>query len=159
MNSFPLTPLPNQDDLNSRFQYLNSTLQSILRDDLGQYQLVKGNTVVTTIPSIRVTPPVLDTQFKMMPKSGIECIISRAVDIEVEEMMTNGEAIYETYSLQLRQFDPCKSTQLAVSKILNCKKFLIVDSPRTTPYMELQSGIAYETTTIKIYLGNWYYRQ
>jgi hypothetical protein len=158
MTSFSLPSLPTQDDLNARFQTLNTTLQGLLKDDLGQYQLIKGAAVVATTPSIRVVPPVLDTQFKMTPKSGIECIISRAVDMATDEMMNNLAAIYETYTLQLRQFDPNKSTQLAVTKIVTSNQFVIFDSPRIIPYTELSSGIAYELAVIRLTLGNWYYR-
>jgi hypothetical protein len=159
MTSFLLPSLPNEDDLNARFAYLNQNLQFILANELGQYQLVKGNKVLSTIPSIRTAPPVLDTQFKMAPNSGIECIINRFVETQIEGALSGGQAVYQNFIIQLRQFDPRKSTELAVLKIVNSRKFLILESPRTTPYTELTTGIAYETAIVKISLGNWYYKQ
>jgi hypothetical protein len=159
MTSFLLPSLPNEDDLNARFAYLNQNLQLILANELGRYQLVKGNKVIGSIPSIRTAPPVLDTQFKMAPQSGIECIINRSVEIQVEGALSGGQAIYRNFVIQLRQFDPSKSTELAVLKIVNSRKFLVLESPRTTPYTELTTGIAYETAIVKILLGDWYYKQ
>jgi len=159
MTGFSLPSLPTENDLNSRFSYLNQILQIILKNELGQYQLVKGNQIIGLTPSIRTAPPVLDTQFRMAPKSGIECIINRAVDIQVEGALSGGQAIYRTFNIQLRQFDPAKSTELAVLKIVNYKDFLILESPRTTPYTELTTGIALETTIVKISVGDWYYKQ
>lgn len=150
--------IPSQADLNNTLLALNQTLQGVLSDDLGQYQLVKNNVVTATIPAIRVEPPMLDTQFRMAPKSGIECIISRAVDINSYAVPNLGVEIYQKYSIQLRQFNPELSTQLATLKIVTSEAFTVLDTPRTVPYTELSTGIAYESTLIKISYGGLYQR-
>lgn len=147
-----------QSDLDANFKFLNTTIQQILSAELGQYELVKGSTVTATVPAIRVEPPVLDTQFRMKHLSGIECVISRAVEIDVVGAFNQGQEVYQKYIIQLRQFNPSLSTQLATFKIVNSGIFTILDQPRTTPYTELATGIAYESTIIKISVAGWYQR-
>ena len=157
MNFSPLS-LPTQADLDNTLLAINKTLRLILADDLGQYQLMKNNVVSATIPSIRVEPPILDTQFRMSPKSGIECIISRTVDLTSFASFNLSVEIYTKYSIQLRQFNPELSTQLATMKIIASEAFTILDTPRTVPYTELTTGIAFESTLIKVSYGALYKR-
>jgi len=156
MVNFIVPTLPIQENINQRLLYLNTALKDIIGNDLGQYQLIKGAKVVAVTPAIRTHPPVLDTEFKMVPKSGIECIINRSVDIQTETALSNGQSVFENYSIQLRQFDPSKSTQGVVLRIIGDKRFQVFESPRIVPYTELSTGIVFEACTLRIIVGNWY---
>jgi hypothetical protein len=155
---FSFQSIPSQTDIDNQLLFLNNTLQNILATELGQYQLIKNNVVFATVPAIKVEPPVLDTQFKMATQSGIECVISRMVDINGYGSFNSGIEIYQKYSIQLRQFNPNKSTQIAVMKILACSEFAILDKPIIVPYTELVSGISYESALIKLSVGGLYHR-
>jgi hypothetical protein len=150
--------LPTQAELDARFAYINTQLQTLLAGDLGQYQLIKGGKVYETLPAIWTEPPMLPTEFKMVEQSGIECIISRDPDIEQYPIFNNGLELYEKYTISLRQYNTSRSTQHAVNKIISSKIFMILDSPRTVPYMQLPTGLVYETSTIQVTVGNWYLR-
>jgi hypothetical protein len=151
-----LPQLPTQAQIDARFKYLSDTIKKLLKAELGQYELVKGNTVIKTFPSIWTKPPALPTEYRMKEKSGIEVIISRESDLSQQSAFSNVLELYEKYTLTLRQYDTGKTNQLAVTKLLASNFFIIIDQPRTVPYTQLSSGLVYETTTVKITAASWY---
>ena len=153
-----LPRLPSQAQLDARFKYLNNTIKQLLKSELGQYELIKANKVIKTLPAVWTEPPVLPTEYRMKEKSGIEVIISRESDLSQQSAFNNVLELYEKYTLTLRQYDTAKTTQLAVTKLLNSNLFVIIDQPRTVPYTQLSSGLVYETTTVKITSASWYLR-
>jgi hypothetical protein len=153
-----LPRLPTQAQIDARFKYLNNTIKQLLKSELGQYELVKASKVIKTLPAVWTEPPVLPTEYKMKEKSGIEVIISRESDLSQQSAFNNVLELYEKYTLTLRQYDTAKTTQLAVTKLLNSNLFVIIDQPRTIPYTQLSSGLVYETTTVKITSASWYLR-
>jgi hypothetical protein len=153
-----LPRLPSQAQIDARFKYLNNTIKQLLKSELGQYELVKASKVIKTLPAVWTEPPVLPTEYRMKEKSGIEVIISRESDLSQQSAFNNVLELYEKYTLTLRQYDTAKTTQLAVTKLLNSNLFVIIDQPRTVPYTQLSSGLVYETTTVKITSASWYLR-
>jgi hypothetical protein len=153
-----LPQLPSQVQIDARIKFLNDNLKRILKTELGQYQLIKANKVIRTLPAIWTEPPVLPTEYKMLEQSGIEAIISRDPDLQQQQAFNNVLELYEKYTITLRQYNTSKSTQIAVTKLLSSNLFIITDQPRTVPYTQLSSGLVYETTTIKITAASWYLR-
>lgn len=153
-----LPRLPSQAQIDARFKYLNNTIKQLLKSELGQYELIKASKVIKTLPAVWTEPPVLPTEYRMKEKSGIEVIISRESDLSQQSAFNNVLELYEKYTLTLRQYNTAKTTQLAVTKLLNSNLFVIIDQPRTIPYTQLSSGLVYETTTVKITSASWYLR-
>jgi hypothetical protein len=153
-----LPTLPTQAQIDSRFKYLSDKIKQLLKAELGQYELLKANKVIQRLPAIWTEPPALPTEYRMREKSGIEVIISRDSELTQQSAFNNVLELYEKYSLTLRQYDTSKTTQLAVTKLLNSNLFVIVDQPRSVPFTQLTSGLIYETTTVKITSASWYLR-
>ncbi len=138
-----------EDQLNTSLKFLRTRLTEVIGSSLGQYELMAGTVVKSTVPAIWIEPPSLPVSYRMKVDSGIEAVINRE-----GAMMTlsrvGGQQLNQEYIVKLTQYKLTQSFRTVIERILAIKDWEIYSPCVVTPGLETAVGYAYPQAIIKI---------
>lgn len=147
------------NDSKTLFNILNSYLGTTQLNLLGQYQLISGTTVVSTVPAIKIDYPTTNEKFirKVVPNSGIECVITSEPQNYHRYKSFGNSVVYRYWEIILTQHKLNEGVTDCVEQLLQLRTLYIPETPIIRSARQTKEGV--ELARAVIYVCQPFYLQ